>query len=45
MNKKLISGELKDALSIVELESRFELTAASVDIDRCKDTGSGKVDI
>jgi hypothetical protein len=38
--KKQMENELKDALSIMELEERFEMTAAAEDALRCGDNQS-----
>ncbi len=39
-NKKDMELELKAALSIMELEERFEMTAAAADALRCGDNDS-----
>jgi hypothetical protein len=39
-DKKTTEQELKQALSIMELEERFEMTAAAADALRCGDNDS-----
>ncbi len=39
VDNKIQELELKNELSIVELEERFELTVAAADADRCTITG------